>query len=335
MSAPVKVTVHDRLEAIGAASWDALHARTRVRSPFLGWVWQTEWVRTFGDGHRLEIWQVEDQGAPMALLPLHEIAPGVFQLIGGTDVSDYLDLIAIDGREEETWAALLEERMADRSVWDLHAIPAASASVSVVPTLAPAFGLSARVEVEERCPVLALPESWGAYLGGLSGKQRHELTRKMRRLAREVPDARPSCAATREAIETRLGDFLDLHRRSRVGKARFMDSRMEQFFRRAAARLAERDMVRLWFLDTSSGPIATFLTLEWDGTVGLYNSGFHPDRAALSPGVVLLGHLIADAIARGKGRFDFLRGEERYKYDFGPTSEEVCALSVGPQGMWP
>ena len=37
--------------------------------------------------------------------------------------------------------------------------------------------------------------------------------------------------------------------------------------------------------------LASFITLEWDGIVGLYNSGFDPQRASLSPGVVLLTHL--------------------------------------------
>jgi CelD/BcsL family acetyltransferase involved in cellulose biosynthesis len=182
--------------------------------------------------------------------------------------------------------------------------------------------------VEERCPVLHLPRSWEAYLESLGSKQRHELTRKIRRLEREAADARVTCAATRDEVEPRMGDFLDLHRRSHTGKARFMDARMESFFRRVAGALAEAGQARLWFLDSPGGPLATFFTLEWDDTVGLYNSGFRPDRAGLSPGVVLLGHLIGDAIARGKRRFDFLRGEERYKYDFGPRPEDVYRVRI-------
>jgi CelD/BcsL family acetyltransferase involved in cellulose biosynthesis len=110
-----------------------------------------------------------------------------------------------------------------------------------------------------------------------------------------------------------------------------MDARMESFFRRATAALAADGGVRLWFLDTARGPAASFITLEWDGTVGLYNSGFDPTRAALSPGLVLLARLVEDAIARGKRRFDFLRGEERYKYEFGPTAEDVCTVTLAPR----
>ena len=72
------------------------------------------------------------------------------------------------------------------------------------------------------------------------------------------------------------------------------------------------------------------MCFEWDGTVGLYNSGFAPERAALSPGLVLLSHVIRDAIARGRPRFDFLRGEERYKLEFEPTLEDVFRVTIGP-----
>jgi CelD/BcsL family acetyltransferase involved in cellulose biosynthesis len=325
----MKVSIRDRLEAVGASGWDGLVAASRLRSPFLSWAWQSEWARTFAADRRLEIRCVEDgAGNLIAVLPLFESAPGTLQLIGGPDVSDYLDLISLQGREEEAWMALLQSRTAERVEWELHAVPEISPTVAGLAPLAAACGLTASATVEERCPVLALPSSWETYLARLSGKHRHELQRKMRRLDRDAPDAHVSCVSAPADIAARLGDFLVLHRSSRVGKARFMDERMERFFRSALRAFAERDAARLWFLDTASGPIAAFVTIEWDGTVGLYNSGFAPERAALSPGVVLLSHLIRDAIARGRQRFDFLRGEERYKYEFEPVGEAVYHVRV-------
>jgi CelD/BcsL family acetyltransferase involved in cellulose biosynthesis len=325
----VKIEVLERLDAVGPAAWQTLHAATALRSPFLTWTWQSEWARAFAPDDCLEIWRVlDDAGRLLGVLPLYEATPGVFRLIGGVDVSDYLDLIAEAGREAEVWAALLSSRPVARPIWDLHSVSAASPTVTLLPALAAEHGVEATVTLEERCPVLALPPSWDAYLAELSGKQRHELLRKTRRLEREVPEVHAVGLAAPADLESRLDDFLDLHRRSHVGKARFMDERMEAFFRRVAASLAETGGVRLWLLDAADGPLAAFLCLEWDGTVGLYNSGFHPDRATLSPGLVLLAHVIRDAIARGKRRFDFLRGEERYKYDFGPSPEDVCRVTL-------
>jgi CelD/BcsL family acetyltransferase involved in cellulose biosynthesis len=325
----MKVSIRDRLEAVGAPAWDGLVASSRLRSPFLSWTWQTEWVRAFAADRRLEIRCVEDGGGNLvAILPLCESPSGAMQTIGGADVSDYLDLISREGREEEAWMALLQSRMAEPVEWELHAVPEISPTVASLAPLAAACGLTVSATVEERCPVLALPSSWEAYLARLSGKHRHELQRKMRRLARDAPDARVTCVSAPADIAARLGEFLALHRSSRVGKARFMDERMERFFRRALTAFAERGAARLWFLDTASGPIAAFVTIEWDGTVGLYNSGFAPERAALSPGVVLLAQLIRDAIARGREKFDFLRGEERYKYEFEPAADAVYHVRV-------
>jgi CelD/BcsL family acetyltransferase involved in cellulose biosynthesis len=325
----MKVSIRDRLEAIGAPAWDGLVAASRLRSPFLCWAWQSEWARTFAGDRRLEIRCVEDGGGNLvAILPLYETPSGSLELIGGADVSDYLDLISVNGREEEAWMALLQSRTAERVDWELHAVPETSPTVAALPPLAAACGLAASATVEERCPVLILPSSWETYLARLSGKHRHELQRKMRRLERDAPDAQVSCVSAPSDVASRLGDFLALHRSSRVGKARFMDERMERFFRAALAAFAERDAARLWFLDTASGPIAAFVTIEWDGTVGLYNSGFAPDRAALSPGMVLLAQLIRDAIGRGREKFDFLRGEERYKYEFEPVAQAVYRVTI-------
>ena len=325
----MKIEVLEGLDAVGPSAWQALHAATALRSPFLSWTWQSEWARAFAPPDRVQIRRVtDDAGHLRGLLPLYEDAPDVLQLIGGADVSDYLDVLAEAGREDEVWGALLASRADGAPAWDLHAVPAASPTVVRLPALAAQHGVDVTITLEERCPVLALPETWEAYLAALSGKQRHELGRKIRRLEREVPEARAIGLASRPEVESRFDDFLVLHRRSRVGKARFMDDRMEAFFRRVATALADADGLRLWLLDNPGGPLAAFLCLEWNGTVGLYNSGFDPERSALSPGVVLLAHVIRDAIARGKHRFDFLRGEERYKYDFGPTPEDVYRVTL-------
>jgi CelD/BcsL family acetyltransferase involved in cellulose biosynthesis len=326
----VKIELHDRLEAIGPSAWHDVLASSRLRAPFLSYTWQREWARSFAHGRRLEIRTVKSgDGRLVAILPLYEAEPGRFVLIGGADISDYLDLLVVAGHEQDAWTALLESRAGASAIWELHCVPEASPTVTLLPGLAVEPGLTVTTAVEERCPVLVLPESWDAYLERLSSKDRHELQRKIRRLQREASDARMTCVRRPDDVQTRIGDFLDLHRRSRVGKARFMDAHMESFFRQIVVLLAEEGVVRLWFLDTASGPAAAFICLEWDGTVGLYNSGFHPDHAALSPGLVLLAHIVRDAIERNKERFDFLRGEERYKYEFGPVAEAVYTVKIG------
>ena len=327
----MKIETLAGLDPVEPARWNALVAESRARSLFLTAQWQTQWLRAFGAGRPLRVLAATDATETLAgLLPLYEDAPGLWRIVGGVDVSDYLDLIAAPGREEEVWEALLQHRAAERSVWHLRGIRADSPSATRLPGLAPAHGLTCTVEREERCPVLRLPESWDVYLGALSGKDRHELRRKMRKLEAELPDVRVRSVTAPAEMDAALTHFLRLHRLSRTGKAKFMDERMERFFRDALRALAEAGWARLWFLDSGPAPVASFICTEYGDSIGLYNSGFDPAHSRLAPGIVLLGHVIRDAIERRVPTFDFLRGDEPYKYAFGPTPTDLMSLRIAP-----
>jgi len=63
--------------------------------------------------------------------------------------------------------------------------------------------------------------------------------------------------------------------------------------------------------------------------IWVYNSGLDPAAfAALSPGVVLTAAAIERAIAAGRAEFDFLRGNEEYKYRFGAADTHIYRLRL-------
>ncbi len=327
----MKVDVLAGWTGLDEKRWNGLLDRSKLPSVFLSWQWQTQWAQAFARDRRLHLLSVTDEeGGLTGLLPLYEEQPATLRFLGGVEVSDYLDVIVAAGREEEVWHALLQHRAAEPVEWDLHAIRATSLTLSLVPALAPAYGVQVSTTVEERCPVLPLPETWDDYLARLSGKDRHELRRKMRKLERELPGATVRSHHGSEGWDEALSRFLRLHRLSKVGKARFMDERMERFFRDATGALAAAGWARLWFLECAGAAVASFLCLEYAGTVGLYNSGFDPAHAGLAPGIVLLAHVIRDAIDRGIPTFDFLRGDEPYKQGFGPIPEDLYNVRIAP-----
>lgn len=327
----MKVEALPGFEGLDEESWDRLVARSGEASVFLTWAWQTEWVRAFLDGRPLRILLVaDDAGARVGLLPLYEERPRLWRIVGGEDVSDYLDLIAVTGVEAQVWTALLEHRAGEEATWELRGVRPASPTLTLLPSLAASRGFEVVPEVEERCPVLALPGTWDEYLARLSGKDRHELRRKMRRLETDLPGVQARVEGPGDGWEPAMTEFLRLHRLSRQGKARFMDEAMERFFRAALRALADRGRARVWFLEHEGGNLAAFLCLEYGASVGLYNSGFDPERARLAPGIVLLAHVIRDAIQRAIPVFDFLRGEEPYKYGFGPAAEDLFRVRLAP-----
>jgi CelD/BcsL family acetyltransferase involved in cellulose biosynthesis len=315
---------------LSEAVWNRLVSRSHTDVPFLTWQFQTAWWRTFRDGE-LHLYGAQDgAGEWVGALPLYAgsgPAGPVLRLVGGVEVADYLDLVAVAGHEEAVWKGALAA-LADvpwRAL-ELLPLPAASPTVTLLPGLARAAGLACRIERLDRCPVIELPDTYDAYLARLSGKDRHELRRKLRRADGARP--RVEVARTPAGMAALMDGFIALHRKSKVGKARFMDERMEAFFRDVGTAFAAAGWAALWLLWLDDRPAAAVFCLEYGRTVSLYNSGFDPAARVLSPGVVLIARTIEDAIARGFRRYDFLRGEEAYKYGFGPTPTDVLRVTL-------
>ncbi|MGH7265892.1 MAG: GNAT family N-acetyltransferase [Candidatus Rokuibacteriota bacterium] len=323
----------ERLPAWGAQGltepvWNGLVARAASAVPFLTWEFQTTWWRILGEGP-LHLLGVQDgAGDWVGALPLYEAETDegpALRIVGGADVADYLDVVAAAGDEEPVWKALLLSLAGESPpTLDLRPVPAASPSLALLPALAERTGRSCRITVDERCPVIELPEGWEAHLARLSGKDRHELRRKLRRA--ETAGPRVEVARSPAAVAGLMDDFVTLHRKSKVGKSRFMDDRMEVFFREMGAAMAAAGRAALWLLRLEDRPAAALFCFEYAGTVGLYNSGFDPELRGVSPGVVLIARTIEDAIARGFRRYDFFRGDEPYKYGFGAVPTDVLRL---------
>jgi CelD/BcsL family acetyltransferase involved in cellulose biosynthesis len=93
-------------DAVDAERWNGLLDRSRLPALFLTWQWQTAWRRAFTGGRPLQLLTAsDDDGTLVGLLPLYEESPGCLRILGGVDVSDYLDVIAVTDREEEIWRA--------------------------------------------------------------------------------------------------------------------------------------------------------------------------------------------------------------------------------------
>lgn len=306
-----------------AEPWLGLLSRSAADSPFLRPAWLRTWWAHLGEGELCLI-AVEEEGRLIGLAPLRRIAQDSKMLLEtfGEAVTDYLDLVAEAGWEEAVAHALLGWLCSSQAPpWDtlvLWNVRADSPTCSLWPRLAPAYGLSVQVERLTVCPMLLLPPSWEAYLQALDRKDRHELRRKLRRMEAVegvrwyiLREAGPGVA---EAVEA----FLDLMALGHAEKAAFLRPAVRSFLRRVIEVGFQEGWARLSFLEIDGEKAAAYLDFDYGDRIWLYNSGLNPYRfTGLSPGVVLLAYLIREAIERGKRAFDFLRGDEPYKFRFG------------------
>jgi CelD/BcsL family acetyltransferase involved in cellulose biosynthesis len=249
------------------------------------------------------------------------------RFVGGVEVADYLDIIAPAYLMREAWSALLDYLLQHRTDWDaldLHSLPEFSPSREALTSLAAEKGLGIEVVPEDVCPLIELPGDWETYLMGLRKKDRHELRRKVRKLEGR-DDARWYLVRTDDPGELERGmrAFIDLHRSSGLDKAQFMDERRAEAFMQMAAHMSRSGWLDLAVLSVHDEPAAAYLSFNYHGRLYLYNSGYDPKFAAYSAGVALLAYRIHKAILQGVKTFDFLRGDEEYKYDFGAKDTYV------------
>ncbi len=317
-----------------AGEWNALLRHSDTDTIFLTHEWQRAWWRFFSSGRELFLLSLR-QGKKLAgVAPFYRQqldGRRVIQLVGGTDICDYLDIIALPDYRSRVYQAILKFLTTELTDWDeidFHCIPAAS-PYQALWEAAMEQRLVVQRRVEDICPVIPLPAAWDDYLAMLNKKQRHELRRKIRRAEREA-QVQWYMTSDPDLLSQDVEVFFDLHRKSSPDKEDFMsEPAMEGFFHEMARFSLAQGWLELSFLLLDGEKAAAMFCFVYNNQTLVYNSGYDPQRfRALSPGVVLLGYQIRDSIAKGRTAFDFLRGDEVYKYRFGGQASQVFQITV-------
>jgi CelD/BcsL family acetyltransferase involved in cellulose biosynthesis len=322
--------------------WNSLLKRSRFDNFFSTYEWQTTWWENLGTG---DLWIVafrrRDTQALVGIAPLYliTVASGPdagkrqLNLVGCIEVSDYLDLIIEQGWEPAVYAQLLAWLQSDAAppwdIFDLCNLPEVSATYRDLAALYATSGFDVEVFQEDTAPQFALPRRFEDYLQEqVDKKQRHEIRRKQRRAEREAATGL-MLVGRQHVLEAEVDDFVVLQRASRADKAEFMTPEMRRFFLAVARRTLDMGVLRLFFLTINGEKAATMFAFEYNRRFWLYNSGYDPQaHAQLSPGWVLLAYVIEYAIASGCTVFDFMQGNEEYKYRFGAQDYKVMRVIV-------
>ena len=313
--------------------WNDLLTRASMNRVFYTWEWQHTWWDAYEPG---ELWILAcyEHGVARGIAPLFisETASGrSVQIIGCVDVTDYLDFIVDKDRMEEVYAAFIDFLLAQRhhyDVLDFCNIPFDSPTQRLLPELLESRGFSAVVEEQEVCPVIDLPDNWSSYLSMLDKKQRHEVRRKMRRIQGSEEAIDWYIVNGRHDLDEEVAQFVRLMAASDPEKERFLqDENNLRFFHAIVPLLQERGWLQLNFLTVGEARAAAYINFVYGNRVMVYNSGHaHEDFGDLSPGIVLLAYNIRHAIEQGYAYYDFLRGDEPYKYRMGGRNTSVMNI---------
>lgn len=312
--------------------WDELAGRAMTNTPFQAWAYQRAWWEHLKPaGSRLvTIATRKDEDELVGVACLFALDQTI-HFNGCIEETDYLDLITPPDLAVEVWQATLNCLEATDAVsWralDLCNIPEQSPTRTILSAIAEKKSYSFEENLIEVCPIIQLPEAFDAYLESLDSKQRRELSRKLRRA--EAAEVTTTIINQSDNIENEVDSFLELLQKSTFEKRDWLNDGRRAMFHDVARAMQDRGALQLMFTAVEGRRAAALFNFDYNDRIWVYNSGLDPTAfAALSPGVILTTTAIEEAIKLGRGEFDFLRGDEEYKYRFGAVDTKIFRCRV-------
>jgi CelD/BcsL family acetyltransferase involved in cellulose biosynthesis len=289
--------------------------------------WLKVWWDKFGSGQVPYLCSVRHRNELIGIAPFM-IQGESARFMGDANVCDYLDVIVSPGRGIEFFEVLRQHlKQQGISQLDLGAVRAESVVFSDFSAAAKRLNDKIFCKPEDVSMELELPSTWDEFLNGLTGKERHEIRRKLRRL-NEAAQINFRVVESKAEASEQIDTFFELFKLNRSDKSDFMTDQRVSFFRSLAEALAEARILKLFFLDLDDTPAAAVMCFDYNSTVYLYNNGYDDRYRSLSVGLLSKVLTIQNSIERGKIKYDFLKGTEVYKHRLGGKPVQLYRCQV-------
>ena len=309
--------------------WDDPKHRLEWNLVFVLPAWLKLWWQEFKPDAELYLGAVRRQGEIIGIAPL-QLKDDTASFIGSRDVCDYLDFVITPGAESDFFRVLLDD-LNQKGIkrLDLSCLRPESTVLTRLVDIARTRGYEVLCQPEAVSVELDLPPTFDEYLEMLDTKQRHEVKRKLRRLL-EAGKIDFQILEDGAAIHKGMDVFLKMFTESRSDKAAFLTNQKESFFRSLADTMSGVNLLRMGVLELDTRPTAMILYFDFNGGAYLYNSGYDPDYTGLSVGLMSKVLCIQESIRQGKKKYDFLKGNEVYKYQLGGKEVTLsnCQITI-------
>lgn len=322
-----------------AQFWNKLVEKSVTNAPFLRYEYLSTWWETRGGGEwpldsTLAVLTAHNEDELVGIAPLfistNRDGQAALMLLGSIEISDYLDVIVSPAYHQIFFTEMLawiKEQQPTWQVLDWYNLPQFSPTLATLRTISLEKGWEYSESIYQPCPAIPLPGDFETYLTGLDKKQRHEIRRKIRRAEESGRGVHWYIVQNADQVDPEMNNFMTLMAHD-PEKAAFLTMPMRLQMKKSAAAAFENGYLQLAFLEVDGEKACGYLNFDYDNKIWVYNSGLDRKFMDLSVGWVLLGYLLEWANQNKRSEFDFLRGDEDYKFKFGGQPRDVMRVKV-------
>ena len=326
-----------RFEALGH-EWGRLLHSSATANPFLTWEWLFAWWTHLRGSSQLKIFTVRVAGELIAIAPFRVTRDRLswfwsLQFLGtGHAGSDYLDLIARKGYENEAVEVLADAIEAEGLALQLTHLPPNSLASRLAQQLR-GRGWTHRENKSGTCPLIHLAgHTFDSYLATRGAAHRANVRRRLRAAARRFDVRFEQVAADSQRLEV-LGALEAFHNarwRGRRGSTTFRSAELQQFHRDVTRATLRANQLRLYGLYLDRHLAGAMYAFSYHNRFYFYQHGFDQQFSEFSPGLLLMGLTIGAAIEEGAIEFDLLYGAESYKWLWANDQRQLGRLDLYP-----
>lgn len=358
----LSVVLHTDWETL--ARWSDCWDHWAGGNPFRTWTWVTTWWSVYKSIYRrsrLHVLSIQSGEEPLGFAPLfstwHPLWGRSIRFLGSGEVcGDDLGWIAPEDFQEQVGRAVANSlhrklvhpaplgafpgngrkettRYVACDHLDLDGVTARDRGMQAFIRELRQLGWSMDVGFIEHYWQISLPATWTEYLQERLGRSTR---RKVQRLDnRYLASGKIGVQITRhdEAWQPAWNHLIKLHqaRRHHLGRPGAFDSAaFRRFHQTVLERLIPANKAQIIWLQWQGQPIAAEYLLLSDGVVRAYQCGMNPEFAKISPGFLANIVTIRQAISERYSTFDFLRGDEPYKSQWGAQPVSMLRIRAVP-----
>jgi CelD/BcsL family acetyltransferase involved in cellulose biosynthesis len=335
------INTEKRFEEI-REEWTELLAHSSSDCIFLTWEWIHTWWKHLAGGRKLHILAVRSGTDLIAIAPLASPFTKLIrfariralEFLGtGSVGSDYLDIIARQGRENDALDTLVEYLLREKFVLDLKQL---AGDRSLVMQAAHRLEQHRwkRTEIPVNiCPFIDLAgKTWTSFQEGLGPKHRYNFHRRLKNLHRAFA-ASFEHVSSEEQRGPALTTLVALHNKrmeERGGSDGLHSAELIGFHEEVTRLALVQGWLRLFVLTLNGDNAAAIYGFMYAKKFYFYQSGFDPQYAPYSVGLVIMGLAIESAIKDCAEEFDLLHGDEKYKSLWAKQQRTLVRMELSP-----
>lgn len=340
----VKISLSHRADdfALLREDWQALQSRTSVRGVYQTWEWVTMWWEHFGSDHQL--WLLQARDSEGRLVGLGALGVARFQphlgsvggrgwrqleFLGSRENSEHLGFLVEPEHEVAIVQGFIKFLARHQWGWDVLCL---SGLVHDSPVLAALESLDIpwRRGASVIAPYIELTDDWDEYFSRLGSDKRKAQRKRVRWLDRDFPGCWTFEQVTQDnELRHTLDRLVELHQATweeRGEPGAFGDPSRKAFLYDVAEKLFAAGWLRLYRVTIDGHIAAVLFSYEYRGRVYDLVSGVDWGYRKYNVGHVLTQYAIHNAVNNRVDEYDFLWGEEPYKYEWRAQNREHVTL---------